>query len=118
MLKRKYMRHIPINSDVRTQIGLVSNDGSATLERCKPLYYQRCVVLSDTMDLMANSINWTLLLVTESAPVNKAGTGKVLEVPIGIEAVKQFRKALMFLHSFQCERRSIECGSPKYNTER
>jgi hypothetical protein len=70
------------------------------------------------MDLMVIQFTELFLLsVAESAPVNKAGTGKVLEVPIGIETVKQFRKALMFLHSFQFERRSIEWGSPKSNTE-
>jgi hypothetical protein len=55
--------------------------------------------------------------VTEAAPMNKTGKSKVLEVPLGFESVNQYKKALMYLHSFQCERRSIKWPSPKTTKE-
>ncbi|CEP11912.1 hypothetical protein [Parasitella parasitica] len=48
-----------------------------------------------------------------AAPQNQAGTHKLVEVPIGIESVKLYRKALMFLHEYQHRRRSIEWVSLK-----
>ncbi|CEP14725.1 hypothetical protein [Parasitella parasitica] len=51
--------------------------------------------------------------VTDAAPQNQAGTHKLVEVPIGIEPVKQYRKALMFLHEYQRWRQSIEWASSK-----
>ena len=52
-------------------------------------------------------------LVTEAAPLSKDRKSKVLEVPLSTESVKQYRKALMFLHEFQYEQRSIKWPSPK-----
>jgi hypothetical protein len=45
------------------------------------------------MDLMAIHLTGIfLLLVTESPRSNKSGTGKVLEVSIGIETVNKFKR--------------------------
>lgn len=54
--------------------------------------------------------------MAENAPSNKSGK-KVLVVPLGIEAVNQYRKVLMYLHDFQSERRAIEWESPKKTKE-
>lgn len=51
--------------------------------------------------------------MTDAASYSQAGTYKLVEVPIGIEAVKQCRKALMFLHDYQRRHQSIEWPSPK-----
>lgn len=51
--------------------------------------------------------------MTEDAPLNKAGNRKHLEVPIGIESVKQYKKALQALHEYQKQSRSIKWPSPK-----
>lgn len=51
--------------------------------------------------------------MTDAAPYSQAGTYKLVEVPIGIEAVKQCRKALTFLHDYQRRHQSIEWPSPK-----
>lgn len=40
-------------------------------------------------------------IVTEEAPLNKSGRAKKLQVPIGIESVNQYKKALMALHEYQ-----------------
>ena len=51
--------------------------------------------------------------MTEDAPINKSGRAKKLQVPIGIESVKQYKKALMALHEFQVTTRGIAWPSPK-----
>ena len=50
--------------------------------------------------------------MAENAPSTKDGK-KVLEVPLGIEAIGKYKKALMFLHEFQSERREVPWPSPK-----
>ena len=55
--------------------------------------------------------------MAENAPSSKNGKKKILEVPIGIEAVNQYKKVLMYLHDFQSERRKVEWPSPKKTKE-
>lgn len=51
--------------------------------------------------------------MTEDAPTSKSGRAKKLQVPIGIESVNQYKKALMALHEFQVATRGIAWPSPK-----
>ncbi|OAD74103.1 hypothetical protein PHYBLDRAFT_63946 [Phycomyces blakesleeanus NRRL 1555(-)] len=53
----------------------------------------------------------------ENAASNKNGSKKVIEVPLGIEAVSQYKKFLMFLHEFRSERREGGWPSPKKTKE-
>ncbi|KAG2206098.1 hypothetical protein INT47_003747, partial [Mucor saturninus] len=52
-----------------------------------------------------------------NAPSNKNGSKKVIEVPLGIESINQYKKVLMFLHEFQSSRREVEWPSPKKTKE-
>ncbi|KAF9418933.1 hypothetical protein BGZ76_004319, partial [Entomortierella beljakovae] len=90
VFQQKYSKYVPINKDVRTQIGIETGESSSS----RP----------------------SLIDLTEAAPTDKSGKKKVLEIPIGSESVKQHRKALMFLHAFQVEQRSVEWRSPKFCT--
>ena len=49
--------------------------------------------------------------------MDSTGTKKILRLPNGSEAVKQFRKVLMRLYDYQCLQRSIEWPSPKSDQE-
>ncbi|OAD81261.1 hypothetical protein PHYBLDRAFT_138811 [Phycomyces blakesleeanus NRRL 1555(-)] len=73
--KQMYMKSVSVETDVRIQIGLRTEDNE---ER-----------------------QLTLLQIAENAPSNKNGSKKVIEVPLGIESVNQYKKVLMFLHKFQ-----------------
>lgn len=48
----------------------------------------------------------------ETAPLHRSGRDIVLQIPLGIEAVKQHKKVLLYLHAFQQEKRSIKWPSP------
>ncbi|KAK9718278.1 hypothetical protein K7432_005624 [Basidiobolus ranarum] len=91
VLKRAYKKAISTESEIRTQIGLQTEEND------------------DTQQL-------SLIQMAENAPSSKNG-GKIVEVPIGIEAVNQYKKALMYLHDFQSERRKVEGPSPKETKE-
>lgn len=41
------------------------------------------------------------------APIDKKGKSKLLDVPIGRETTLQYKKALTYLHKFQCDRRPM-----------
>ena len=55
--------------------------------------------------------------MAEKAPSNKKGGKKIMKVPLGIEAVNQYKKALMFLHEFQSSCREVDYPSPKKTKE-
>lgn len=48
----------------------------------------------------------------ETAPLHRSGRDRILQIPLGIEAVKQHKKVLLYLHAFQQEKRSIKWPSP------
>ncbi|KAG2211324.1 hypothetical protein INT46_009226 [Mucor plumbeus] len=91
VFKRTYKKSVSMESDVRTQIGLQTEENEDS--------------------------RLTLLQMAENAPSSKNGKKKILEVPIGIEAVNQYKKVLMYLHDFQSERRKVEWPSPKKTKE-
>ena len=53
--------------------------------------------------------------MTEDAPLNRNGK-KTIEVPLGIEAVKQYRKVLIKLYNFQSKSRELKWPSPQKTT--
>jgi len=55
--------------------------------------------------------------VADNAPLSKDGKKRMIEIPIGIESVNQYKKALMFLYDFQSERRQLDWPSPKKSKE-
>ena len=54
-------------------------------------------------------------IVTDAARLSKDGKSKVLQVPLSYKAVNQYRKALLFLYDFQCQRRAVSWLSPNDN---
>ncbi|OAD79494.1 hypothetical protein PHYBLDRAFT_162558 [Phycomyces blakesleeanus NRRL 1555(-)] len=91
VFKRMYMKSVSVETDVRTQIGLRTEDNK---ER-----------------------QLTLLQIAENAPSNKNGNKKVIKVPLGIESVNQYKKILMFLYEFQSERQEVGWLSSKKTKE-
>lgn len=55
--------------------------------------------------------------MTESASSNKKGKGKLLEIPVSVESVKQYKKALTKLHEYQRSCRTIEWPAPNESKE-
>lgn len=66
---------------------------------------------------MQSLTSLSFFLVANNAPSNKNGSKKVIEVPLGIESINQYKKVLMFLHEFQSSRREVEWPSPKKTKE-
>ncbi|OAD71040.1 hypothetical protein PHYBLDRAFT_171102 [Phycomyces blakesleeanus NRRL 1555(-)] len=58
-----------------------------------------------------------IFIVAENDASNKNGSKKIIEVPLGIEAVSQYKKFLIFLHEFRSERREGGWPSPKKTKE-
>ncbi|KAI9327253.1 hypothetical protein BD770DRAFT_449903 [Pilaira anomala] len=87
VFKRTYMKNVSVVTDVRTQIGLRTEQNA---------------------DSQLN-----LLQMAEDAPSNRKGNKKIIEVPVGIEVVKQYKKVLMFLHEYQSSCREVGYTSPK-----
>jgi len=56
-------------------------------------------------------------LVVENAPSNKNGSKKITDVPLGVEAINQYKKALIVVYDYQFEHRAIPLASPKKNKE-
>ncbi|KAL0144072.1 hypothetical protein V8B55DRAFT_1561425 [Mucor lusitanicus] len=54
-----------------------------------------------------------IMLVTEAAPISKDRKSSIIEISFSYESVNQYKKALMFLHEYQRETRSIVWPSPK-----
>ncbi|CEP10646.1 hypothetical protein [Parasitella parasitica] len=90
-VQKIYTKHVTIGADVRTQKSLRVD------ERPRP--------------------STRLIDLTENAPMNKSGKAKKLQVPIGIEAVNQYKRALMALHEFQVITRGVTWPSPKVTKE-
>ncbi|KAF1802805.1 hypothetical protein FB192DRAFT_1343188 [Mucor lusitanicus] len=55
----------------------------------------------------------TLCKLTEAAPISKDRKSSIIEISFSYESVNQYKKALMFLHEYQRETRSIVWPSPK-----
>ncbi|KAI9327252.1 hypothetical protein BD770DRAFT_449902 [Pilaira anomala] len=87
VFKRTYMKNVSVVTDVRTQIGLRTEQNA-----------------DSQLDL---------LQMAEDAPSNRKGNKKIIEVPVGIEVVKQYKKVLMFLHEYQSSCREVGYTSPK-----
>lgn len=94
-----------MESDVRTQIGLQTeeNDNQQTLLQSNSKVYIK----------KSAQLTFFFQLVAENAP-SKNGK-KILEVPIGIEAVNQYKKVLIYLHGFQSEHRNRQLEWPSPN---
>ena len=60
----------------------------------------------------------SFFLVAENAPSNKNGSKKIIiDVSLGVEAVNQYKKALIVVFDYQFEHRAIPWVSPKKNKE-
>lgn len=53
------------------------------------------------------------VIVTEAAPSTRGGKRKIIEVPLSIESVNQYKKAIMFLYELQSEYRVVPWSAPK-----
>ncbi|CEP09608.1 hypothetical protein [Parasitella parasitica] len=87
-------KHVTIGADVRTQVSLRVDESPGPSTR--------------------------LIDLTENAPMNKSGKAKKkkkIQVPIGIEAENQYKKALMAQHEFQVITRGVTWPSPKVTKE-
>ncbi|CEP10970.1 hypothetical protein [Parasitella parasitica] len=91
VFKKTYTKDVTIGADVRTQVSLRVDNSPGPSNR--------------------------LIDLTENAPMNKSGKAKKLQVPIGIEAVNQYKKPLMALHEFQVITRDVTWPSPKVTKE-
>ncbi|EPB85602.1 hypothetical protein HMPREF1544_07595 [Mucor circinelloides 1006PhL] len=91
VLKRTYRKSISMETDVRTQIALGNDENEKS--------------------------GLTLLEIAENAPSNKNGSKKITDVPLGVEAVNQYKKALIVVYDYQFEHRAIPWASPKKNKE-
>ncbi|KAL9536707.1 hypothetical protein MBANPS3_012434 [Mucor bainieri] len=73
----------------------------------------RSIILSNDNE----SSDLILLQTAENAPSSKTGSKKIIDVPLGVEVVNQYKKALIFLYYYKLENRSMPWPSPKKTKE-
>ncbi|CAO3630202.1 unnamed protein product [Mucor hiemalis] len=121
VFKKTYTKHVPIGADFRKQVSLTQEHESVDFETGSGYNYEAdsdygCEDENDS-DYEENNEDTkqttSLTELTKGAPLNKSGKARKLDVPIGIESVKQYKKALMALHEYQFNTRSISWPSPK-----
>jgi len=57
------------------------------------------------------------LLSAGNALFNKKGCKRIIDVPLGIETVSQYKKALIIMYDYQFEHQAILWASPKKTKE-
>lgn len=62
-------------------------------------------------------LNHHFLLSAGYAPSNKKGGKRIIDVPLGIETVNQYKKALIITYDYQFEHQAILWTSPKKTIE-
>ncbi|CEP13722.1 hypothetical protein, partial, partial [Parasitella parasitica] len=87
VFQRVTPKQISLNTDANVQIALITEETSIP--------------------------SATLAQMLEEAPLNNAGDGKIIYVPIGLETAKKYRKGLLKLHQYQAKTRSIQWPSPR-----
>lgn len=103
---KTYTKHVPIGADMKIQVSIEDDENAGPSTRqidCKhEIVVCTCLHFFNTQ-----------IIVTENAPTDKSGKAKKVKLPIGIESVNQYKKALMALHDYQFETRRIVWPSPK-----